>query len=205
MKIGIVLGCISAALTGIVCPALSQETDSIQVKSDQDTLSLDKSAMGMMEIPPRISKSSVDRFFNPADMRRIHNSAFQVGEYLTFDIVYGIIKAGTATMSIPDTQWVNERPCYHIVTTAESSPFFSTFYRVEETLESLIDTEGIFPWRFEKHLREGKYRADRYVDLISTIFGQSPIKTHCSRPLLSRELYPFFILHEPCPWKSARY
>ncbi len=92
------------------------------------------------------------------------NRAFDVGEHLTFEIAYGIIKAGTATMSIPDTQWVKGRPCYHVVTTAESNKFFDPFFKVRDRVETFIDMEGIFPWKFEKHIREGKYQSDRVVE-----------------------------------------
>ncbi|MBN2031474.1 DUF3108 domain-containing protein [bacterium] len=97
-------------------------------------------------------------------MRQHVNDAFDVGEHLTFEIAYGVIKAGTATMSIPDTQWVRGRPCYHVVTTAESNKFFDPFFKVRDRVETFIDMEGIFPWKFEKHIREGKYQSDRYVE-----------------------------------------
>jgi hypothetical protein len=100
----------------------------------------------------------------PADIPRIENRAFRVGEHLAFEIVYGPINAGTATMSIPDTQWVRGRPCYHVVTTAESNAFFDSFFKVRDRVETFIDVEGIFPWKFEKRIREGKYREDRTVD-----------------------------------------
>jgi hypothetical protein len=93
--------------------------------------------------------------------RRVENRAFAVGERLVFDIAYGMVKAGTATMSVPDMQWVGGRPCLHIVTTAESSPFFSNFFKVRDRVESFIDLDGIFSWRFEKHIREGKYKSNR--------------------------------------------
>ena len=93
----------------------------------------------------------------------VDNRAFGVGEHLVFDIGYGFIKAGTATMSIPDTQWVAGRPCYHIVTTARSSKFISVFYNVHDRLDAWIDLEGIFPWKLEKHIREGSYSSDRYA------------------------------------------
>jgi len=95
--------------------------------------------------------------------RHLENNAFQVGEHLVFEVAYGPLKAGTATMSIPDTQWVEGRPCYHIVTTAKSNKFVSTFFKVRDRIESFVDMQGLFPWKFEKHIREGNYRKNRYV------------------------------------------
>ena len=103
------------------------------------------------------------RLGEPPVFRTLTNSAFRIGEYLEFDIAYKFITAGTATMSIPDTQWVENRPCYHIVTTAESNAFFSSFYKVRDRVESFIDMQGLFPWKFEKHIHEGRYKANRSV------------------------------------------
>jgi hypothetical protein len=98
----------------------------------------------------------------PEWARIAENRAFSAGETLVFEVAYGMVTAGIATMSIPDTQWVRGRPCFHIVTTAETRPFFSTFFKVRDRIESLVDCQGLFSWRYEKHLREGRYTSDRY-------------------------------------------
>ena len=96
-----------------------------------------------------------------AVQRTVDNVAFGVGETLNFDINYGFINAGTATMKVQQLIEYNQRPCYQIVTTASSNSFFSTFYRVEDRVESIFDAMALIPWRFEKRLREGNYRAER--------------------------------------------
>ncbi|MCK4573224.1 MAG: DUF3108 domain-containing protein [candidate division Zixibacteria bacterium] len=93
--------------------------------------------------------------------RYVENVAFGVGEKLSFDINYGFINAGTATMEVIRLIEYESRPCYQIVTRAQSNNFFSTFYTVDDRVESIIDAMGVFSWRFEKNLREGGYRADR--------------------------------------------
>ncbi len=97
--------------------------------------------------------------------RVIINNAFDVGEELTFAIRYGPIVAGSATMAIPKITKIKDRECYHIVTRTRSSKFFSAFFKVDDKVESFMDKSGLFSWRFEKHLREGKYRADQLVEL----------------------------------------
>ncbi len=94
----------------------------------------------------------------------IENVAFGVSEKFTFDINYGFINAGTANMEVVRLIDYNKRPCYQIVTTANSNSFFSTFYKVEDRVESIIDALGIFSWRFEKRLKEGNYRSDRMYE-----------------------------------------
>ena len=108
------------------------------------------------------TKVSTDSLTDPAQARRtIENNAFGVGEKLSFDVNYGFINAGTASMEVTRLIEYQERPCYQIQTFAHSNSFFSSFYRVEDRVESITDAVGIFSWRFEKDLSEGSYKAKR--------------------------------------------
>ncbi len=93
--------------------------------------------------------------------RYIENVAFGVNEKFTYEINYGFINAGGATMEVARLIEYNGRPCYQTVTRAFSNSFFSNFFKVDDRVESIIDALGIFTWRFEKNLREGNYRSDR--------------------------------------------
>lgn len=97
--------------------------------------------------------------------RYIDNVAFGVNEKLSFDINYGFINAGTATMEVANIIEYEGRPCYQIISRAYSNSFFSTFYKVEDRMESIVDAIGLFSWRFEKNLREGSYKSDRMYTL----------------------------------------
>lgn len=96
--------------------------------------------------------------------RKVFNHSFGAGEKLVFKVRWGPISAGTATMSIPEVIDYKGRECYRIVSTAESNKFFSTFFKVRDQVESFMDKEGLYTLHFEKHLREGKFKADRYVE-----------------------------------------
>ena len=101
---------------------------------------------------------------DPMFTREVENRAFSAGEYLSFSIEYGPIPAGTAVMEVKDgLVTVDENPCYHVVSSARSSRVFSLFFLVNDRLESFIDINGIFPRKFKKTLREGKYKAARVV------------------------------------------
>jgi len=100
-----------------------------------------------------VPQGDIDRF--------VENDAFGVGEKLSFDIRYGFISAGSATMEVARLIEFEGRPCYQLVTHANSNSFFSTFYKVEDRVQSILDATGIYSWRFEKNLREGSYRSDR--------------------------------------------
>jgi hypothetical protein len=93
--------------------------------------------------------------------RYVENDAFGIGEILDFDIGYGFINAGSATLEVSDLIEYNERPCYLVTSQANSNKFFSSFYRVEDKVESIIDATGLFSWHFEKKLREGGYQNDK--------------------------------------------
>lgn len=99
--------------------------------------------------------------------RVVSNRAFGVGERLVFSVGYGVIKAGTAVMEIPEIVRFNGKKCYHIVSTARSNKFFSVFFKVDDKVESFMDVHGLYSWRYDKHLREGKFKAD-----VSMVFDQ---------------------------------
>ncbi len=94
------------------------------------------------------------------DFRKVENDAFKVGEKLTFDVKYGFVTAGIATMSIPKMKRISGRNAYHITFEVNSVPSFDWIYKVRDRYESYLDSEGLFPWRFEQHIREGGYSRD---------------------------------------------
>jgi len=93
--------------------------------------------------------------------RKIENRAFDVGEYLEFSVSYGILHAGTAVMEVMDTIMYNGAKCFKVRSTARTSGFISTFYKVDDTVFTYIDYDGIFSHYFRKRLREGKYRNEK--------------------------------------------
>jgi hypothetical protein len=106
--------------------------------------------------------------------RPISHAAFRPGEKLTFSVQYGLISAGTATMSIhPQVRIREGRPTWEFTTTARSSKVFSTFFEVNDRIVSYMDTLYLHSVRFQKHLREGGYRKDLRI-----IFDQQNGKAH---------------------------
>jgi len=102
-------------------------------------------------------------------LRPPSHPAFHPGEKLTFSVQYGLISAGTATMSIAPQVRVREgRPTWEMTTTARSSKVFSTFFEVNDRIVSYMDTLHLHSVRFQKHLREGSYTKD-----IRIVFDQA--------------------------------
>ena len=101
----------------------------------------------------------------PADtLRKLVNAAFGAGEYLKFDINYGFVSAGEAIMRISDTVYHSTRKCLKIDFMVNSKPFFDMVYKVRDRYQTILDVEGLFPWRFEQHIREGGYTRDFTAD-----------------------------------------
>ncbi len=92
--------------------------------------------------------------------RKLENNAFKVGEKLTFDVKYGFVTAGVAYMEIPKIKKIAKRDVYQIRFKVNSVSAFDPFFKVRDRYETYMDVEGLFPWRFEQHIREGSYSRD---------------------------------------------
>ncbi len=92
--------------------------------------------------------------------RSLPNSAFDVGERLVFDISYGFVTAGQAVMVIPGYKYVGGKKSYEINTYAVSTEAFDNIFKVRDKYSTFVDVDGIYPHRFEQHVREGKYSKD---------------------------------------------
>lgn len=112
-----------------------------------------------------------------------YDEAFLPGEYLKFDIDYGFVTAGWATMEVVSIVEYKGRPCYRFETKAGTNPTFSLIYKVDDRALSLMDTEFNRSLRHEKHLSEGSYRASRWF-----IFDQE--KNRVSSSNYNIETYP---------------
>ena len=95
---------------------------------------------------------------SPSAMER--GLPFGPGESLRFSIEYGVIKAGTAWLEVTAMEKYRGRACYHLVSRAESNDFMSKIYKVRDRIDSLIDAEGLYSYRYRKRLREGSYAKD---------------------------------------------
>jgi hypothetical protein len=113
--------------------------------------------------PVLISIIFIISFLVPAqkeDFRTIENRAFKVGEKLTFDVKYGFVTAGVATFEVPKIRKISGREAYHVTFEVNTVSSFDWIYKVRDRYETFIDVQGIFPWRFEQHIREGGYSRD---------------------------------------------
>ncbi|HEX2896593.1 MAG TPA: DUF3108 domain-containing protein, partial [candidate division Zixibacteria bacterium] len=68
------------------------------------------------------NSTPIDSMIDPLD-RDLENLSFGVGEHLEFEVKYGFISAGTATMGVERLIEYENRPCYLISSVAQSNSF----------------------------------------------------------------------------------
>jgi hypothetical protein len=100
----------------------------------------------------------VSVFSDNQSTRKIDQKAFKVGETLKFSIGWEFIDAGTATLSVKNIVTLDNQSCYHFTAITHSNSFFSTLYKVRDTLESYVEVNGLFPVKYVKKTLEGDYR-----------------------------------------------
>jgi hypothetical protein len=98
------------------------------------------------------------------EYRTLENKAFGVGEKLVYAVKYFGITAGFGILEVKSIETINGRKAYVIEATARTAPFFETFYRVKDIITSYMDIMGLFSWKYQKHLEEGGYRNDNYME-----------------------------------------
>lgn len=82
---------------------------------------------------------------------------FDAGETLTFQVKYGMVSAGEATLSIQPYSYNDSIPAYQIQSVAKTNKFFDSVFKVRDKIESVWDADKLVSLRFTKRLREGKY------------------------------------------------
>ncbi len=100
-------------------------------------------------------------------MRRPPDDPIRVGERLVYEVSYLGMTAGEFDLSIQPFKQINNRKVYHVVGKARSSSVFSLFYKLNDTIETFIDYEGIFPHRFQLLLDESKQKRNS-IELYDT-------------------------------------
>jgi hypothetical protein len=99
----------------------------------------------------------------PADVPALPRP-FGIGESLKFSIQYGPIKAGTGILTVEGVERVGDQDCLRLVSTAQSNPVFSPFYKVRDKVESLVDVRHLLTRRTRKALNEKDYRLDQTIE-----------------------------------------
>ncbi|MBI3553644.1 MAG: DUF3108 domain-containing protein [Elusimicrobia bacterium] len=84
-------------------------------------------------------------------------------EQLTYDVSWGLIGVGQATLEAADLVDFDGKPAYRILSRAVSNGFCDTFYKVRDLNESWIDATTLTSLAYSKKLREGHFVRDEWV------------------------------------------
>ena len=95
-------------------------------------------------------------------------------------------------MHIQKVKRISGRDAYLIAFDVNTVPSFDWVYKVRDHYETYLDVEGLFPWRFEQHIREGSYSRD-----FSAYFDQRKRKAKTSEgeydiPLYVNDIFSAF-------------
>src|SRR5678809_1525083 len=87
---------------------------------------------------------------------------FDSGEKLTFDVRFGAIKVGTGRMEVVGMQDVRGREAWHTRFTVKGG---IPFYKVNDRMESWIDTRTFESLQFLQDLQEGRRDKERFYEI----------------------------------------
>jgi hypothetical protein len=88
-------------------------------------------------------------------------TTLMVGERLEYDVRFGKLRVGRGSMEVRETTDVRGREAWHTVFAVRGGiPFF----RVDDRLESWIDTRRFTSLRVSQHTNEGRYHRERHVE-----------------------------------------
>ena len=100
------------------------------------------------------------------DFCGISNFCFGPGEVVSFKIFYNVIglyvDAGNASFTVENTK-LNNKPVYHVTGLGTSNPSYDWIFKVRDKYETFIDTATLKPYKFLRHVEEGKYRKNELV------------------------------------------
>ena len=89
-------------------------------------------------------------------------TTLNVGERLDYDVKFGKLRVGRGSMEVRGTTDVRGREAWHTVFSIRGGiPFF----RVDDRLESWIDTQSFTSLRFAQYTNEGRYHRERHIEL----------------------------------------
>jgi hypothetical protein len=95
------------------------------------------------------------------DFCGIRNTAFQSGEFISFNLFYAVagiyVNAGTASFNC-NLERLNNKPVYHITGIGTSNSGYDWIFKVRDKYETFIDTATMQPLKFIRNIDEGGYK-----------------------------------------------
>lgn len=91
---------------------------------------------------------------------------YRVGEKVVLSVSYFAASAGKLTLAVKPFVEVNGKKSYNFLTEIKSSTIFSTFYSVQDQVETYLDYENLSPYVFKLKINESAQikEAQSYFD-----------------------------------------
>ena len=86
---------------------------------------------------------------------------FEIGEKLIYSTSFGIVNAGTFTMTLKDGGEIMGHPCYMIQTDSRTNTVFDLVYKIRDETESYWDKDQHVVRKFVKRISEGSWKQYR--------------------------------------------
>ena len=110
---------------------------------------------------PALPAQELDRVAGITEVSELP-TMLSVGERLEYDVKFGKLRVGRGSMEVRETVDVRGREAWHTVFSIRGGiPFF----RVDDRLESWIDTQTFTSLRFAQQTHEGRYHRERHIEL----------------------------------------
>ncbi len=126
-----------------------------------------------------VAPSTVMRL--PADAMKV---PFYVGEKLDYDVKFGALKVGSASMEVLDITEVRGHVSWHTMFLVGGS---IPFYRVNDRYESWFDVVSLTSHRFFQDIEEGNYKPKRHYEMFPER-GMYQLNDHPEQPTVSNPL-----------------
>jgi len=99
------------------------------------------------------------------ELRKIEQEIIKQGEVFEYKIKWGFIPVGYAKMYIKnDTVIINNQEVIVAISEAWTAPYFDPVYKVRDSVQSFIDKEGFFSWKYIIIQREGPFLKDEIIN-----------------------------------------
>jgi Protein of unknown function (DUF3108) len=109
------------------------------------------------------SDASSDTSSTPGgDARTRAAIPFGVGERSSYEVKFGPLRVGTASMEVVGTEQVRGREAFHTVFRVKGGTFF---YKVDDRFESWMDTSSLASLRFHQDQNEGTRERERKYEI----------------------------------------
>jgi len=103
-------------------------------------------------------------FFSAAPLLAAAPQKLSVGERLVYSVRWLGIEVGRGEAEVKEIVPIRGREAYHVVVNVRSAPILDWIYKVRDVHHSYIDVERLHSLRYEKILKEGRYRADEVME-----------------------------------------